>query len=141
MDYPSWLEEVDHTGDAGIVVTAPDRKTLFERAAVGMFAVLVDLDSVAPATERCIDVVGSDTDDLLVRWLSELNFVHLTERIVFSAFSIEMMTDTLLSATVRGEQIDPGRHVIHTEVKAITYHDLHVLERGGEWKAQIIFDM
>lgn len=141
MDHSEWLMEVDHIGDAGFVVTAPNRSTLFERAAAGMFAVLVDLETVRPAEERSVEVAGSDPDDLLVRWLSELNFLHLTEGFLFNTFRIDEMGDTSLSAAVRGERIDPARHAIHTEVKAVTYHGLHVAESGGEWTAQVIFDM
>lgn len=141
MDHSEWLVEVDHTGDAGFVVTAPSRRTLFERAAAGMFAVLVDPETVRPTEERSVEVTGSDPDDLLVRWLSELNFLHLTEGFLFNTFRIEEMGDTSLLAVVGGERIDPARHAIHTEVKAVTYHGLHVAESDGEWKAQVIFDM
>jgi len=32
-EMPHWLDFVDHTGDAGILVRAPDPKMLFARAA------------------------------------------------------------------------------------------------------------
>lgn len=141
MGHSAWLEEVDHTGDAGFVVTAPDRRTLFERAAVGMFGLLVDIETVRTEEERVVSVEGSDPDDLLVRWLSELNFLHLTEGVLFKTFRIDELTDTFLSGSVRGERIDLRRHSIHTEVKAVTYHGLHVAMKDGEWRAQVIFDM
>lgn len=141
MNEPEWLKEVDHTGDAGIVVTAPDRRRLFERAAAGMFAIVVDMDLVEPLLERTVDVEGSDMEDLLLRWLSELNYIHLTEAMLFRTFSIMAMSDVSLSAKIFGERIDPARHTIYTEVKAVTYHGLHVVELDDEWEAQIIFDM
>lgn len=141
MGRPHWLQEVDHTGDAGIRVTAPDCKTLFERAAAGMFAVVVEPETVRLVDEREIEVDGSDRDDLLVRWLSELNFIHLTEGVVLGGFDILEMSDSHLAALVQGERIDPERHTIYTEVKAVTYHGLHVAEEDGTWTAQVIFDM
>ena len=43
---PDWFREIDHTGDIGIQVTAPTLPHLFERAALGTFHVLTDLDTV-----------------------------------------------------------------------------------------------
>jgi SHS2 domain-containing protein len=42
---------------------------------------------------------------------------------------------------VRGERLDPARHQIFTEIKAVTFHGMR-LERGEKgWEAQIIFDV
>ncbi|MGA9578089.1 MAG: archease, partial [Terrimicrobiaceae bacterium] len=76
---PEWLTFVDHTADAGIAVEAPDLARLFERAAYGMFSVITDL-AAARATETSrISIGASDRVALLVRWLSELNYRHVTE--------------------------------------------------------------
>lgn len=138
---PSWFSEIDHTGDVGVALSAPDLKTLFERAAWALFAVLTDPEAIERTDQWVIDVEGADRDDLLVRWLSELNFTHVTERIVLASFHIMEMTDRQLSAVVYGEPIDATRHVIHTEVKAVTYHALHVEKCADGWRAQVIFDM
>jgi len=138
---PAWLDEIDHTGDVGIVVRAPQLTTLFERAAWGMFGIVTDLGAVRPVESRTIELEGSDRADLLVRWLSELNYLHLTERILFCRFEIQILRDEHLNATVLGERIDPERHTVYTEIKAVTYHGLEIRESDGEWRAQIIFDL
>jgi SHS2 domain-containing protein len=33
------------------------------------------------------------------------------------------------------------RHTIHTEIKAITYHQLRVREEGGLWRTTVIVDV
>jgi hypothetical protein len=38
-----------------------------------------------------------------------------------------------------GEQFDPRRHLMLTELKAVTYHQLNLARAGGEWKARIVF--
>lgn len=139
--WPPWLEPIDHTADVGVVIRAADLPQLFERAAWGMFAVITDPGSVRPEVAVPIAVTASDRAGLLVRWLSELNFRHVTQHLVFGQFTVERLTDAALTATVRGERIDPGRHVIYTEIKAVTFHGLE-LERVDEgWRAQIIFDL
>jgi SHS2 domain-containing protein len=46
-----------------------------------------------------------------------------------------------LKARVKGEPFQEGVHVIKTEVKAVTYHQIRVNQEEGGWKAQIIFDL
>lgn len=145
LDAPDWLQEIDHTGDIGIQVTAASLNELFERAAVGTFSVLADLSTVQPAEKTTITVEGRDRAALMVRWLSELNYRHTVDRWLFCAFEIDAITETngdlALTGTAHGEPIDPDRHTVHTEIKAITFHGLDVHETDGEWAVQVIFDM
>lgn len=141
MHAPSWFQEVDHTGDTGIAVQAPDLTSLFERAAWAMFSVITNPDDVQPRETRKVEVEGTDLDDLLLRWLSELNFVHLVDHYLFARFEISEMTNMRLAATVRGEPIDARRHTVFTEIKAVTYHGLRIEQTGSGWSAQVIFDM
>ena len=142
---PPWLQEIDHTGDLGLRIAADTLPQLFERAAEGTFRVLTDLDDVRPAVASSVTVRARDRDALMVRWLSELNFRHTAHRQLYSAFavsSVEAQDDEwVLEATVRGEPIDPERHVVHTEIKAITFHGLEVQETETGWTVQVIFDM
>jgi len=136
-----WLQPLDHTADSGIIVRAGDLKELFARAAWGMFAIITDLNAVEPAQSETIVVTAPDREALLVRWLSELNFQHVTRHQLFSRFDILELSDDRLVAKVSGEAIAPERHTIHTEIKAVTFHGLRV-EQGEEgWRAEIIFDL
>ena len=138
---PDWLEELDHTADAGIVVRAPDLVRLFERAAWGLFSVITDPERIRPRESFHVDLEAADREALLVGWLSDLNFRHVTEEKVFGKFEIAELTAERLVATVRGEPIDARRHPLHTEIKAVTYHGLAIEPEDGGWRAQIIFDL
>jgi SHS2 domain-containing protein len=138
---PPWLQEIKHTGDVGLVIHASTCAELFERAAWGMFSVVADLERVAGRESRNISLEADDREALLVAWLSELNFIHCTEHLVFSEFTIEHLDDHALSATVGGEPIDTERHTIYTEIKAVTYHGLVLEETSKGWRLEVIFDM
>ena len=56
-------------------------------------------------------------------WLDELLYTFDTRHLLFSDFQVELGPDGL-SAIARGEPIDPQRHELDAEVKAITYHGL-----------------
>ncbi len=138
---PGWLDEIDHTADTGIRVTADSRQSLFERAAYGMFWLLTDLDLVVSAEETVVEIDADDPESLMVRWLSELNYRHQVDARMFSGFRIERMGDTHLRARTTGEKFDPARHRVYGEIKAVTYHDIKIARENGRWTARIIFDL
>lgn len=140
---PPWLEPLDHTADAGFTVVAETLPGLFSRAALGMFDLLCDLRSVRPLEAEPVELelASGDLPALLVRWLSELNFRHITERKVFCRFDVTDISERHLKAEARGERIDPLRHTVFTEIKAVTFHGLAVEERGGRLSARVIFDL
>lgn len=140
-----WLHEIDHTGDIGIRVTAETMPQLFERAAVGTFHVLTDLSAVRATEETSISVTGRDREALMVRWLSELNYRHTVEDRLYCDFAVDSIAETeeglTLTAMIRGEPIDPKRHTVYTEIKAVTFHGLKVEDIDDGWSVQVIFDM
>jgi SHS2 domain-containing protein len=138
---PAWLEPLDHTADLGIRVQASDLKGLFARAAWGMFSLITDVPSVRPLVITSIHVEANDSQALLVKWLSELNFRHVTQRQVFCQFDILELDERRLTAEVRGEKIDLDRHTVYTEVKAVTFHELRLEKQNEVWTAQVIFDV
>ncbi len=138
---PDWLRELDHTADIGIAVQADDLKTLFERAAHGMLSLLTDIESVEAKITRDVRASGGDLQELMRNWLSEVNFLHIQEHLVFRTFEITSFTEQELAATIAGESIDRERHDIFTEIKAVTYHGLSIEKENGLWHAEIIFDM
>jgi SHS2 domain-containing protein len=138
---PDWLEFLDHTADAGILVQAADLKELFARAAWGMFSLVTDLDTIRLVERSRIRIEASDRPALMVNWLSELNYRHVTEHRLFGKFVIVEICEKRLSAEVHGERFDPSRHKVFTEIKAVTFHDLRLERDDQGWKAQIIFDL
>ncbi len=136
-----WLKYIDHTADEGIIVTAPDLETLFERAATGMFTILTDIDSVRKVRQVDIRLEADDLQSLIVKWLSELNFRLQDQGMLFRSFNVKQITSTHLLAQAAGEQIDPDRHDLYTEIKAVTYHELEIEKKNHNWQAKVIFDI
>lgn len=132
---------IEHTADAGIKIFAPDFKGVFESAAQGLFDLIANLDKVTPTSRRQIEIEATDREALLVTWLSELNYLFLTERVIFKKFQITNLDECTLSAFVAGEPLDLEKHEIYTEVKAVTYHGLYIKEADDGCEAQVIFDL
>jgi SHS2 domain-containing protein len=135
------FEVFEHTADLGLRVAAADLEMLFADAARGLFSVIVaNLDEVQPVQEKQLCVPGAARDYLLFDWLSELLYTFETERLVLPQFVVRF-TDRGLQATARGEPLDPARHALAHEVKAITYHGLKVERTASGWQAEVIVDI
>ena len=141
MNAPEWLDYIDQTGDAGILVRAENLRQLFERAAWGMFSILTNVAEIRLVEETRIEVRANDLPALMLAWLSELNYRHVTEHRLFGKFGIRNINDRMIVAEVSGEAIDPDRHTIFTEIKAVTFHGLRLEKSDNGWDVQSIFDL
>ena len=135
------FEILDHTADIGIIIHGENLKTLFENAGKAFFHLITDLRKVKRRVERRVHIEGESLDRLMVDWLSELLYLHDVENLLFKEFKVESVGGDGLKATVKGEPFQDGVHVIKTEVKAVTYHQIEVRQETGGWRAQVILDL
>jgi SHS2 domain-containing protein len=135
------FEILDHTADIGLIIYGSNLKALFENAGEAFFHLITDLKKVRRRVERRINIGGESLDRLMVDWLSELLYLHDVENLLFKGFKVESIGEDGLRAVVKGEPFQEQTHVIKTEVKAVTYHQIEVRQENGGWRAQIIFDL
>ena len=135
------FEILDHTADIGLLVYGEDLKSLFENAGEAFFNLITDLKKVRLLTERKIEIRRESLERLMVDWLNELLYLHDVENLLFKGFHVESVGEEGLKAKVKGEFFQEGVHVIKTGVKAVTYHQLEVLQEKDRWRARIIFDL
>jgi SHS2 domain-containing protein len=135
------FEILDHTADVGIIAYGADFRKLFSNAALALFSLITDLESIQENLHLDLEVRSEDRDSLLVDWLNELIYCFDSKYILFDRFDIESLTDNALKATCYGEDFDPNRHKIKIGIKAATYHQLRVDTDDNGYKAQIILDV
>ena len=135
---PKRYKIIDHTADIAIRTTGKSLNNAFENAGYALFDTMCDANSVKPLTTKKIICQADDLEQLLVDWLSELLFICDVDDMVFSEFSVKI-TGSSLVGKVKGERIDPDRHHLKTDIKAITYHMLEVDESTNT--VQVLFDI
>jgi SHS2 domain-containing protein len=135
------FEILDHTADIGIIVHGENLKALFENAGEAFFHLITDLRKVKRRIERQVNIEGESLDRLMVDWLSELLYLHDVENLLFKGFKVDSVGEDGLKAMVKGERFQEEVHVIKTEVKAVTYHQIEVRQKNGLWRAQVILDL
>lgn len=151
-----------HTADIGIEVWGRTPAELFENAAVGMFAQIVDyglritdyeLNPQSPIRNQQppinnqqsaihIEVEADNREFLLVAFLQELLYNFETKKILFKKFEITYLDDRNIKCIARGEKIT-SPHQIVREIKAVTYHLLKIEkdEEKNIWRTKILFDV
>ncbi len=135
------FEIIDHTADVGVIAYGADLKQLFTNAALALFSLVTEPESIRQELQRDVKIISEDKDSLLVEWLNELIYLFDAEHILFSRFDIERLTNDYLEATCYGENVDPSRHKIKTGVKAATYHMLKIDKDSDGYKVQVILDI
>ena len=143
------FEQLPHTADIKIRVYGKTVEELFCNAVIGMFQV------IGPHADGCIKkndrlvckilpqkrelmVVANDYDSLLVDFLSEALYLSDVNNEAYLDVTIQIMTEQSVEATLHGV---PVTRFDVVEIKAVTYHDLHVQKINGGWQTDIVFDI
>ena len=135
------FELFEHTADLGLRVEAPDEATLFAEAARGLFAMIVEEVPETVGEQRYPFRVDAERRDLLLLdCLNELLFCFETRRLLLREFRVTFSPEGLV-ATALGQPLDPARHRLLREVKAITFHGLRVERSESGWLAELIVDI
>ena len=137
----SRFELLEHTGDSGLEVWSDSPEGILETAALGMFSILVELNTIQPEFQKSIELQSGSREDLLVDWLRELNLISILDEMLFCRFEIQKLKDNSLNAHIFGEPVSKDKHKIFREIKAVTYHDLIFEQRDSGWFARVIFDL
>ena len=135
------FEILDHTADIGLLIRGRDLKELFENAGRGFFHLITDMRRVRERLEKRVEIGQEPLERLMVDWLNELLYFHDVENLLLKTFKMESVGKGGLKAVVKGESFREGVHVVKTEIKAVTYHQIQVQKEDGLWKARVIFDL
>lgn len=133
--------QIEHTADLAIRAEAPALAALFDRCAAGMFSLIAEGEPPAARDEHLIEARGADAAELLADFLREVLWLHHSLGFLYAGVRFDRLTPERLEARVAGEPIDPARHSIVRELKAVTYHGLAVDRVAGGFSAQVVFDV
>jgi SHS2 domain-containing protein len=121
-----------HTADIIIECWAPSMVEAFEEAAKATFEVILDTTTVSPLKSVELSVQGIDIKELLVEWVGALIALIDIKNQFYSEFEINELSQKddryILRGRALGEDIDFDKHVTRTEVKAMTYADMKIIE-------------
>jgi SHS2 domain-containing protein len=140
VNKPSF-EILEHPADIGLKVYGRTLAELFMYSGHGLVAIALEPQDSGSSERIPLTVQGTDREDLLVNWLSEILYYMDAEGWVFRDFRIQKIGDNMIEGEGWGERRDPARHQHSVAVKAVTYHQLSVRKTEEGWEAVVYLDI
>jgi SHS2 domain-containing protein len=138
---------VDHTADIAFEISADTIDELFIGAALAWkSSVTDDFEAVKPE-EKEIFIYEDSIEELLVSFVSELNFQLSAKKWIFHSIQklrVEEENEKgriFLKATVKGELLTAQSHSLKEEIKAVTFHQMNIEKRDDQLVTIIVFDI
>jgi SHS2 domain-containing protein len=119
-------------------------ETFVAAADAVMNAMVEDLAAIEPQDTRILRVEQDALEMLLFNFLQELVYYKDAEQLLLRVQELHMAADRqpyALQATAVGEPIDPDRHRMRVDVKAVTLHRFSLTQTERGWEATVILDI
>ena len=118
-------ERLEHTADVMVRCTGATLEECFCNAAYALSDQMIDASTVDEKLSFDIDVSGDDDEDRLFSYLSEVLFIIDSESVALGRFTVRFAGDRVIGKAY-GEPLDLKKHRPKTEIKAVTYHMMHI---------------
>ena len=132
---------LEHTADIGIECRADSLPELMAGLGEALVELVCPPDRVRPVQQVELRVQAEDLEALAVDFLSRLLARLQVDHFMVHSLQVRQAGELALEGVLSGEPYDPGRHEIGEEIKAVTYHQVHVSCRGGEWLGRVFLDL
>lgn len=136
---------IDHTADIAVEVKSNTIKELFIASAYAWQESVIEKNEIKISDKREINVNELSYEELLVRFLDELNFLLLTKKWIMGKLNqIEIKKKNEmynLTAVMSGDSISLKRYRLKVEIKAITFHQMEIKNINNEYTTRIVFDI
>lgn len=133
------------TADVAFEACGKTIEELFENCGSALEETMVDTETVSPITKHQLPMTNDRIEDLLYDFLSELIFLKDRDGLLFSKIKVKISnlptTNYQLLATLYGEPIDPSRHHLRADVKAVTKHLFKIEKKKERYQATIVLDI
>ncbi|KAG5676465.1 hypothetical protein PVAND_006297 [Polypedilum vanderplanki] len=137
-------EYLDHTADVQLHSWGNNLKEAFEQVGIAMMAYMTEIDTVEINQKHEIEAQGDDLEGLLFHFLDELLFLFSAEpflickKLVIQEFDMESFR---IKCLCFGEEFNLAKHPQGTEVKAITYSAMQIVQNPEKCDIFVIIDI
>ncbi|MFP5213437.1 MAG: archease [Acidobacteriota bacterium] len=139
-----YIEEIA-TADVAFEAKGATMEELFVAAADATMNVMVaDLATIDLVASRTLEVEDDAVDMLLFQLLQELIYYKDAELLLLRVSEVHIRHENglyKLTAEARGEELNPEKHDLVVDVKAVTLHRYRVEETTEGWEALVILDI
>ncbi len=148
------FREMEHTADLALQIFGRNIEELFYNAYLGFYHLVFSKPEIINEFSnfsnhgqkiKILRFEDNNLEDLLHSFLSELNYYLQSKKKIF--YPLHQLTFHQSSGQFElkiecGEAKLPDRYLNEvTEIKAVTYHGLKIMNENGIWTATVIFDI
>jgi SHS2 domain-containing protein len=136
---------LEHTADVYIAAYGASLEQAFENAALASTEVMTDAEKVEPRLVETVDIEAHDLEALLYNWIEELLFRLDADGRLYSRFKINVIEETekgfRLDAKIWGEEFNHEKHPQKLGIKAVTYHQMEIIEKPERVTIKFVLDV
>ncbi|MBD3210562.1 archease [Candidatus Micrarchaeota archaeon] len=131
--------------DVAFEATGKNLEELFESAGKAVTKSMIEnIESIEEETSVEFSLNHGSVDRLLHDFLDELVYYKDAENLFFSGYMLKIRKEEgkyYLEAMLKGEKINPDKHELVVNVKAVSWHKYEVKKKEDAWKAFVILDV
>jgi len=135
---------VDHTADIAVEISGSSLDELFIAGAEAWLVSVVGELNIEDDDSMELELSAESKEELLVTFLNELNYLLITKKWLCSSIqSIKIFDDVdgcELSTELKGIKLKDDIQ-LKQEIKSVTYHQLHIVEKDGGYSTLLVFDI
>ena len=143
----AYYKYIDHTADIQILAVGNTLESAFEQAVMGTTNLMTNMHNISEVYSKEINCSAPDKEMLLVDYLTEYLAIFDIENLLFSRVEVhEIIFDPKennfkISSRAFGDIYNPKIHEIKTEVKAVTYSYLKIVEEYDKTEILFVLDL
>ncbi len=138
-DKEGLYKELERGKVLSIEIEADSRNALLARATTALSQIMAQADDVKAAQRREIEIID-DTDVFMMHDMLGAALNVFRGGFVWRDGEVEERSGAIV-VRLSGEQYDPDRHHLLTEIKGVQQHQLVVENKDGKWRTRITFDI
>ena len=134
LPFPDF-EEIPHKADAALIIYGLSLPEVFSHAVLGMYHIMGIIGKNQRKVEDRIVLQTSDSETMLVAFLTELLFLAETG---IKVEVIELnMNRSILNAKIYKTPVSS----IIKEIKAVTFNEMKIIKKDDIYQTKIVFDI
>jgi SHS2 domain-containing protein len=133
------------TADVAFQAWGKSIEEMFVEAAEATTNVMVEeLAAIERRETVSLVMENDDPEMLLFDFLGELVYLKDARRLLLRVLNLAITGNNgvwELAVTLTGEKIDPSRHPLNVDIKAVTLHLFEVAQTDSGWQATVVLDV
>jgi len=129
---------LEHTGDIKFQAYGKTINEAFQNVVSAISNFLARGKRVKSIKKKKVEVKGHDKESLLYDFIEEIIYLFDAENFVVSKAKVKI-TENTLKAELLGDNASNYKDL--DQIKAATYHDMHIKKTKSGWEVQVVLDV